>query len=164
VGIGTSVFLFVLGAILAFAVHVPVDGVNINTLGVILMVVGLLGGVLSLLFWNSWGGWGEPGGRVYRRERRVVDPGYRSVPVVQSVPAVQAVPQVPVVASPPVVGTPVAGAAPVVAPVASPGYVDGAGMPIAGQAVPVVPAVGGAVPVARPAQVRRTTTYYEDRL
>jgi hypothetical protein len=48
-GIGTSLVLLAAGAILAFAVDVDADGFNLNTIGWILMGVGLLGLVLSLL-------------------------------------------------------------------------------------------------------------------
>ncbi len=67
-GIGVSLILIAVGAILAFAVTVEADGFDINTIGVILMIVGLLGLVLSLIFWSSWGGFG---GR--RRETVVYD-------------------------------------------------------------------------------------------
>jgi hypothetical protein len=49
-GIGFSIFLFVVGAILTFAVDVSTSGFNINTIGIILMVAGLLGLVVSVLF------------------------------------------------------------------------------------------------------------------
>ena len=55
-GIGTSIFLFAIGAILAFAVEVEAEGFNIETVGVILMIVGAVGILLSMVFWNSWGG------------------------------------------------------------------------------------------------------------
>ena len=58
-GIGTSIFLFAIGAILRFAVNVQTDGFNLHNVGVILMIVGLLGGLLSLMFWGSWGGFGR---------------------------------------------------------------------------------------------------------
>ena len=51
-GIGTSILLIAVGAILKFAVHTSVSGVSIQTIGVILMVVGVLGLVLSLV-WMS---------------------------------------------------------------------------------------------------------------
>ena len=57
-GIGTSLFLLALGAILAFAVNVDAEGFDINTIGIILMVVGALGALLSMMFWSSWGGFG----------------------------------------------------------------------------------------------------------
>jgi hypothetical protein len=53
-GIGGSLFLIAVGAILAWAVHTTVSGIDINTIGVILMVVGILGLVLSMLFWSSF--------------------------------------------------------------------------------------------------------------
>ncbi|HEX7168698.1 MAG TPA: DUF6458 family protein [Acidimicrobiales bacterium] len=58
-GIGTSVFLLAIGAILAFAIEVEsAGGFNINTIGVILMIAGAIGVVLSMMFWSSWGGVG----------------------------------------------------------------------------------------------------------
>ncbi|MDX6654906.1 MAG: hypothetical protein QOH18_1783 [Solirubrobacterales bacterium] len=55
-GIGISIFLVAVGAILAFAVNATVSGIDIVTVGWILMGVGLLGLVLSVVFWSSWGG------------------------------------------------------------------------------------------------------------
>ena len=55
-GVGTSIFLIAVGAILDFAVSVNAPGFNIHTVGVILMVVGALGLLLSMIFWSSWGG------------------------------------------------------------------------------------------------------------
>ena len=55
-GIGTSIFLIAVGAILDFAVKVNTPGFNLNTIGVILMVVGAIGVILSMVFWSSWGG------------------------------------------------------------------------------------------------------------
>lgn len=46
---GGSLFLIALGAILAFAVSVDAEGFNLNTIGIILMVVGGLGVILTLL-------------------------------------------------------------------------------------------------------------------
>ena len=48
--IGVSIFLLVVGAILTFAVEVSASGFNINTVGIILMLAGALGLLLSLLF------------------------------------------------------------------------------------------------------------------
>jgi hypothetical protein len=50
VGIGTSIFLIALGAILRFAVNAEVSGLEISTIGVILMVAGILGLLVSLYF------------------------------------------------------------------------------------------------------------------
>lgn len=57
-GIGVSLMLVAAGAILTWAVDATVSGLNIHTIGVILMVVGIVGLVLSLIFWSSWGGFG----------------------------------------------------------------------------------------------------------
>jgi hypothetical protein len=67
VGISASVFLIAIGAILAFAVTATVEGIDIVTVGWILMAVGVIGMVVSLLAWDSWGGFG----RSY--SRRAVD-------------------------------------------------------------------------------------------
>lgn len=83
-GIGTSIFLFAVGAILRYAVTVSTQGVNLHVVGDILMIVGIIGVVLSLVFWGSWGGFGS--GATYGRRRGTVvdrrtvverDPEYR---------------------------------------------------------------------------------------
>jgi len=56
VGLGVGIFLIAVGAILAFAVHVTTSGVNVHTVGWILMAVGFAGILLALLFWSSWAG------------------------------------------------------------------------------------------------------------
>ena len=75
-GIGFSLFLLAVGAVLAFAVHVHGNGFDVNTIGVILMIVGGLGIILSLIFWSSWGGWGHRDDVVVDRgttRRRVIE-------------------------------------------------------------------------------------------
>jgi len=75
VGIGVSIILIAVGAVLAFAVHVTTSGFNVHTVGYILLVVGIVGALISMMFWSSWGGVG--GAR-----RTVVDergPGGRRV-------------------------------------------------------------------------------------
>ena len=52
--IGTSIFLIALGAVLAFAVTATVAGIEIQTAGVILMVVGGLGLIVSLFQEAVW--------------------------------------------------------------------------------------------------------------
>ena len=47
-GIGTSIALIAIGAILYFAVNASAEGFSINTVGLILMIVGALGLVISL--------------------------------------------------------------------------------------------------------------------
>jgi Zn-dependent protease with chaperone function len=57
VGIGFGIFLFVVGAILTFAVEVDTSGFDLNTVGIILMVGGLLGLFASVLLWSSFSPW-----------------------------------------------------------------------------------------------------------
>jgi Domain of unknown function (DUF6458) len=57
-GISLSLFFIAAGAILAWAVSADVSGVNVQAVGVILLIVGILGFVVSLAFWSSWGGFG----------------------------------------------------------------------------------------------------------
>jgi len=52
-GIGGSIFLLALGAILAFAVNADISGLDINVVGYVLMLAGLIGLVITLWFWNS---------------------------------------------------------------------------------------------------------------
>jgi heme/copper-type cytochrome/quinol oxidase subunit 2 len=70
VTLGTSLFLIAVGAILRFAVHVSTKGFNLHTIGLILMVVGIVGFVISLVWMTVWAD----------RRRRVAppeDPYYR---------------------------------------------------------------------------------------
>jgi len=53
VGIGTSLFLIAVGAILYFAVNASISGLSIATVGIILMVVGVLGLLISLFMLSS---------------------------------------------------------------------------------------------------------------
>jgi hypothetical protein len=69
-GVGTSLVVFAVGAVLRFAVTVATPGFNLHTIGIILMIVGAVGFVLSLAFWGSWGGFG---GGPTRRRRTVVE-------------------------------------------------------------------------------------------
>ncbi len=74
-GVGVSLLLIAAGAILTWAVNATVSGLSIHTIGVILLIVGIIGLVLSLVFWSSWGGPGYMG----RRRTTYVDdapPGY----------------------------------------------------------------------------------------
>ncbi len=76
-GIVTSMFLIAAGAIMRFAVTVQGHGFNVHTTGVVLMIVGAVGAVLSIAFWASWGGFGH-----YRRSAV-----QRTVVTTQSPPA-----------------------------------------------------------------------------
>jgi hypothetical protein len=69
-GLGASLFLIAAGAILVWGVTGEVAGADIDAIGVILMIVGGIGIVLSMLFWTSWGG---PGYFGRRRETYVED-------------------------------------------------------------------------------------------
>jgi membrane protein implicated in regulation of membrane protease activity len=53
VGIGGSIFLIAVGAILAFAVHVSVGWLSLNVVGYVLMFAGLAGLLLTLWFWSN---------------------------------------------------------------------------------------------------------------
>jgi hypothetical protein len=55
-GMGVSLILIAVGAILTWAVETSVSGLDVNAVGVILMIVGLVGLILSLAFWSTW--WG----------------------------------------------------------------------------------------------------------
>jgi hypothetical protein len=50
-GIGVSVFLIALGAILTFATDFELSGFNIDVVGIILMVAGVIGLLMTLLVW-----------------------------------------------------------------------------------------------------------------
>ena len=71
-GISVSLILIAVGAILTWAVTATVSGIDINIVGVILMIVGAAGLVLSMLFWSSWGGFGTT------RTDTTVDPRRRA--------------------------------------------------------------------------------------
>ncbi|MEV4640783.1 DUF6458 family protein [Actinoplanes sp. NPDC049548] len=52
-GIGGSIFLLALGAILAFAVNADISGLDIHVVGYVLMLAGLVGLVITVWYWNS---------------------------------------------------------------------------------------------------------------
>ena len=71
-GLGTSLFLIAVGAILKFAVTTTAHGVNINTIGVILMIVGIVGLIISLFWMTVWADRRRQAAvPVYERERPV---------------------------------------------------------------------------------------------
>jgi hypothetical protein len=76
-GIGVSIFLIAVGLILALAVNVTASGVDIVTIGWILVIVGAVGLLLSLIFWSSVGSWGPWRRETYVRE----DPYYDRRPL-----------------------------------------------------------------------------------
>ena len=68
-GIGVSLILIAVGAILVWAVEAQVSGVDLTAVGWILLIVGAAGALLSLIFWSSWGGvHGSRRETVYRDE------------------------------------------------------------------------------------------------
>lgn len=73
-GLGTSLFLIAVGAILKFAITTTAHGVNINTIGVILMIVGGVGLVISLFWMTMWADRRRDAVAVPARERVVRDP------------------------------------------------------------------------------------------
>jgi hypothetical protein len=61
-GISASLLLAAAGAVMLWAVDTSTSGFNIHTAGAILLVVGIIGFVVSLFFWSSWGGFGSRDG------------------------------------------------------------------------------------------------------
>ena len=80
--IGVGIFLMVLGAILAFAVEATTPGINVHTLGIILLLAGLVAVLYSLLFWSNLSPWGRR--RTVAGRRTVVEE--RPVQVVEERP------------------------------------------------------------------------------
>lgn len=70
-GLGVGIVLAAVGAVLAFAVSATVSGVNIHAVGWILLIVGIVGILLSMIFWSSWAGPGYFG----RRRTTYIDEG-----------------------------------------------------------------------------------------
>jgi hypothetical protein len=56
-GIGTSMILIATGAILAFAINVRSTAIDMNTIGAILMVIGIIGLLLSFALMGDWAPW-----------------------------------------------------------------------------------------------------------
>ena len=55
-GIGVSLVLMAAGAILIWAVNATVSGLELHTIGWILLIVGIVGAVISMIFWSTWAG------------------------------------------------------------------------------------------------------------
>ena len=62
-GIGVSVFLLAVGAILTFALDATVSGIDLDVVGIILMIAGVIGIVVDLVIFAP-------------RRRGVADTGY----------------------------------------------------------------------------------------
>jgi uncharacterized protein DUF6458 len=71
-GISVGLFVFAAGAILRYAVSTHVDGVNLNVVGVILMIVGVLGAMASAVFWSSFSPYDRHHRSAVQPERDVV--------------------------------------------------------------------------------------------
>jgi len=56
------------GAVMTFALEASADGINLDTVGIILMIVGALGLLLSLLFWRDAAPWASRDRTVVREE------------------------------------------------------------------------------------------------
>ncbi|NUT21395.1 MAG: hypothetical protein HOV77_19650 [Hamadaea sp.] len=52
-GIGASIFLLAVGAILTFALNVSIAGIDLDAVGWILMAAGALGLVITSIFWSN---------------------------------------------------------------------------------------------------------------
>lgn len=72
-GLGTSLILLAVGAVLALAIDYQVSSVDINAIGIILMVVGIIGLVLSLMFLGGagWFGSAPPAGNGHNQDGSV---------------------------------------------------------------------------------------------
>ena len=77
-GFGVGILLAAVGAVLAFAVTKNVNGLNIHTVGWILLIVGIIGVAVSTIFWSSWAGPGYFTGN--RRTITTVDEGPPTAP------------------------------------------------------------------------------------
>jgi hypothetical protein len=75
-GLGVSLFLVAAGAIIVWGVTGDIAGLDKNAIGVILMVIGIVGFVLSMIFWSSWGGMGGRRRATYVEEGPPADPPY----------------------------------------------------------------------------------------
>jgi hypothetical protein len=74
--LGTSIFLIAVGAILRYAVTATVSGIDITTVGLILMIVGVVGLLLSVLYMLAW----APRRGAVVRDRVVERDPYREPP------------------------------------------------------------------------------------
>jgi cytochrome c oxidase subunit IV len=80
--IGAGIFLIAVGAILKFATNIHIQGVSVDTIGVILMIAGAIGlilGIFQEFIWSRRRGVApaEPG---LEERREVRDPAYREAP------------------------------------------------------------------------------------
>jgi hypothetical protein len=74
---GSSIFLIAVGAILRYAVTASVSGISLQTIGLILIIAGILGLVLSLFYMLAW----NPRRGQVVRERVIERDPYEEPPV-----------------------------------------------------------------------------------
>jgi len=74
-GVAMSIVMIAVGAILRFAVSVTTTGFNLHSIGLILIILGIVSLLLSIMFWGSWGGFNTGASGGYRRQRRVTQDG-----------------------------------------------------------------------------------------
>ena len=55
-GMGVSIILALVGAVILWGVDATIGGVDFDLVGLILLIVGIVGALLSLMFWSTWGG------------------------------------------------------------------------------------------------------------
>lgn len=78
--IGAGIFLIAVGAILKFATNIHVQGISIDTIGVILMVAGIVGLLIGLFQEIVWSRRRRPVDGAMEERREVRDPAYREAP------------------------------------------------------------------------------------
>ena len=74
-----GIFLIAVGAILRFATHFHVKGLDLKTIGLILMIAGVVGLVIAIWQWAVWSRRSRQT-EVLVDDRRAVDSGYRDPP------------------------------------------------------------------------------------
>ena len=72
-GISVGLLLFAVGAVLRFAVSKEVNGLDLQVVGVILMIVGVVGALASALFWSSFSPYDRRQRPAVVRERDVAE-------------------------------------------------------------------------------------------
>lgn len=80
--IGAGIFLIAVGAILKFATNIHIQGISVDTIGVILMIAGAVGLILGIFQELIWSRRRRvaPGEPAVEERREVRDPGYGEAP------------------------------------------------------------------------------------
>jgi len=75
-GVAMSIVMIAVGAIpCASPYQSPQPGFNLHSIGLILIILGIVSLLLSIMFWGSWGGFNTGASGGYRRQRRVTQDG-----------------------------------------------------------------------------------------